>query len=57
MIDPSEVTSEGDEVEPEESYSPPAISWSEPYEPVGFGVSCAKQEGNPASCFPGPILT
>jgi hypothetical protein len=37
-------------------YEPPAIVWEEGYEPVGFGVSCAKQEGNPG-CFPGPIFS
>ena len=34
-------------------YDPPRIAWSEPYEPMSFGVSCAKQPGNP-SCHPGP---
>jgi hypothetical protein len=38
------------------SYEAPAIAWEEPYEPVGFGVSCAKEEGNPG-CFPGPTFT
>ena len=37
-------------------YEAPQIAWEEPFEPVGFGMSCAKQEGNPG-CFPGPILT
>jgi hypothetical protein len=36
-------------------YEPPAIIWQEPYEPIGFGISCAKQEGNPG-CFPGPTF-
>ena len=34
-------------------YEPPAIVWREPYEPMSFGVSCAKQPGNPG-CMPGP---
>jgi hypothetical protein len=36
-------------------YEAPAIIWHEPYEPIGFGISCAKQEGNPG-CFPGPTF-
>jgi hypothetical protein len=27
-------------------YEPPRIVWQEDYEPVSFGVSCAKQPGN-----------
>jgi hypothetical protein len=34
-------------------YSAPKIVWREPYEPVTFGISCAKQPGNP-QCNPGP---
>lgn len=34
-------------------YSRPEIVWREPYEPMGFGISCAKQPGNP-QCNPGP---
>lgn len=56
MTDVPEVSDKGENVDPEEVYSPPAITWSEPYEPVGFGLSCAKQEGNPG-CFPGPIFS
>ncbi len=41
---------------PQPPYEPPRISWVEPYEPLGFGVSCSKTEGNPG-CFPGPIFT
>jgi hypothetical protein len=41
---------------PEEKrpYERPAIVWREPYEPMSFGVSCAKQPGNPG-CGPGPF--
>ena len=42
--------------EPEPVYEAPEIVWTELYEPVGFGISCSKQEGNPG-CYPGPILT
>ncbi|HUS63501.1 MAG TPA: hypothetical protein VMZ28_03120 [Kofleriaceae bacterium] len=35
-------------------YEPPRIVWREPYEPMSFGVSCAKQPGNP-NCGPGPF--
>lgn len=35
-------------------YEPPAIAWEEAYEPVGYGQSCAQNEGAP-ECFPGPI--
>jgi len=35
-------------------YEPPRIVWREPYEPLSFGVSCAKQPGNPP-CNPGPF--
>ncbi len=31
--------------EAEDAYEPPAIAWQEPYEPVGFGISCARLEG------------
>ena len=34
-------------------YERPQIVWRESYEPVCFGVSCAKQTGNPG-CGPGP---
>lgn len=29
------------------TYEKPQIAWREPYEPVSFGASCAKQPGNP----------
>ncbi len=35
-------------------YEAPRISWREPYQPMSFGVSCAKQPGNPG-CAPGPL--
>ncbi len=38
----------------EPRYEPPRIVWSEPYQPVSFGISCAKQPGNPG-CNPGPF--
>ena len=28
-------------------YEPPCIVWREAFEPVSFGVSCAKEPGNP----------
>lgn len=42
--------------QPEEQappYEPPAIIWEEPYEPIGFAVSCAENQGNPACLDPG----
>jgi hypothetical protein len=48
---------DGESIESEPpAYEPPAIAWEEPYEAVGFGVSCAQLDGSPL-CFPGPILT
>ena len=35
------------------TYEPPRIVWREPYQPLSFGLSCAKQPGNPG-CMPGP---
>lgn len=35
-------------------YAPPQIAWREAYEPVAFGISCARQPGNPG-CSPGPF--
>ncbi|MFI5315200.1 MAG: hypothetical protein ACHQ6T_05845 [Myxococcota bacterium] len=29
-------------------YERPEIVWREPYDPVSFGISCAKQPGNPS---------
>jgi len=34
-------------------YERPRIIWREPYEPVAFGFSCAKQTGN-SQCQGGP---
>ena len=36
------------------AYDPPRVIWREAFEPVAFGISCAKQPGNP-QCNPGPI--
>jgi hypothetical protein len=36
------------EQEPPEPYEAPAVTWEEPYDPVGLTVSCAKWEGIPA---------
>ena len=47
---------DGESIEPAPPYEPPAIAWEEPYEAVGFGISCAQLEGQP-DCLPGPILT
>jgi hypothetical protein len=41
---------------PRRPYTPPQIIWREPYEPVSFGLSCAKQPGNPG-CNPGPTTS
>ena len=32
---------------PRRAYERPEIVWREPYDPVSFGISCAKQPGNP----------
>lgn len=34
-------------------YETPRIVWAEAYEPMSFGISCAKQPGNPG-CGSGP---
>lgn len=34
-------------------YARPRVIWREPYAPTSFGISCAKQPGNPG-CNPGP---
>ncbi|HET6922879.1 MAG TPA: hypothetical protein VFI16_07000 [Anaeromyxobacteraceae bacterium] len=39
---------------PKKPYAKPAIVWEEDYRPTAFGVSCAKQAGNPG-CVVGPI--
>jgi hypothetical protein len=41
---------------PRRPYERPQIVWREPYEPISFGVSCAKQPGNPG-CGPGPYTS
>jgi hypothetical protein len=35
-------------------YAAPKVIWREPYRPQTFGVSCAKQSGNPG-CSSGPF--
>jgi hypothetical protein len=37
-------------------YETPAIAWEEDYHPTVFGVSCAREPGNP-SCAVGPSST
>ena len=37
-------------------YEPPMIVWREPYEPLSFGISCAKIPGTPG-CNPGPFTS
>lgn len=44
-----------DDAKPKRTYERPRITWREPYEPVSFGISCAKQPGNPG-CNPGPFV-
>ena len=56
MADLDEKTSDGSDVTVQRGvtrYEPPRIVWREPYEPLSFGISCAKQQGNPV-CNPGP---
>lgn len=38
---------------PKRPYAPPRVLWQEPFKPTTFGLSCAKQPGNPG-CNPGP---
>jgi len=38
-------------------YERPRITWREPYEPMSFGLSCAKQPGNRGQCGAGPLNT
>ena len=50
---PAAATRTGPAAPPRRPYAAPQIVWREPYEPVSFGVSCARQPGNPG-CNPGP---
>jgi hypothetical protein len=54
MKDQPGVPEAPDKASEQGGYEPPRILWSEPYEPLSFGVSCAKQPGNPG-CNPGPF--
>jgi hypothetical protein len=36
------------------AYERPKILWREPYEPMAFGFSCAKQSANSSCVPPGP---
>ena len=42
------IESAGDTREAKRPYEPPKIVWREPYDPISFGMSCAKQPGNPS---------
>jgi hypothetical protein len=42
--------------EPTKTYEKPAIAWEEEYKPTAFGLSCAKQPGNPG-CASGPTVS
>jgi len=42
---------------PAPAYERPRITWREPYEPMSFGLSCAKQPGNRGQCGAGPLNT
>lgn len=37
-------------------YEPPRVNWEEDFPTTVFGVSCAKQPGNPG-CVPGPAFS
>jgi hypothetical protein len=54
LKDPDPRTPEERPADEKLPYERPAIVWREPYEPMSFGVSCAKQPGNPG-CGPGPF--
>lgn len=56
MVDDNASGGDGRNPDEKRGYEPPSIVWEERYEPVGFGVSCARQEGNPG-CAPGPTFT
>jgi hypothetical protein len=45
--DPEKVDTGQREEKPRRPYGRPEIVWREPYDPVSFGISCAKQPGNP----------
>ena len=40
--------------EAKKPYERPEMVWEEIYEPIAFGVSCAKEPGNP-QCGGGPL--
>jgi len=42
--------------DPTKPYEQPDIVWEEEYTPTAFGVSCAKQPGNPP-CISGPVTS
>lgn len=51
-IEPS--TEASGEPKKRKAYEAPRVVWREPYEPMSFGISCAKQPGNP-QCMQGPV--
>ncbi len=50
----SETPDSADKKKDQSTYEAPRIVWREPYEPVAFGLSCAKEPATPA-CNPGPF--
>ena len=54
MSDVSDETDTLERSEDQARYEAPRIVWREPYQPLTFGVSCAKQPGNPG-CNTGPL--
>ena len=47
----AEAVSELSSTEPG-GYEAPRILWREPYQPLTFGISCAKVQGNPSCIAP-----
>lgn len=45
-----------DEPQRPQPYTPPAIAWEEPFEPVASAVTCARLPGQGGTCTQAPKL-
>jgi len=42
---------------PRRPFEPPAVLWTEPFQPVAYGLSCAKQSGQGGQCNTFPAIS